>query len=79
MSEFIKYMNFYARELGMKSTMFDSPHGLSNHKNVSSAVDVCILGQAGMEIPFFAEVVSTQSYRCEKLKRTWTNTNKLLE
>ena len=32
-----------------------------------------------MEHPVFAEVVKTKTYTCDRLKRTWTNTNKLLD
>lgn len=36
---FIKYMNWFARELNMLSTFYDSPHGLSNNHNYSTALD----------------------------------------
>jgi len=34
-------MNFLAiEELKLKNTFFDSPHGLGNHRNYSSAADI---------------------------------------
>ena len=38
---FIMEMNYYALEvMGLKNTMFDSPHGLNNYRNYSSAADL---------------------------------------
>jgi len=36
---FIKYMNYFAWELNMLSTFYDSPHGLQNNHNYSTALD----------------------------------------
>jgi hypothetical protein len=40
---FIQEMNKHARRLGMESTNYDSPHGLPNKNNVSTAADVARL------------------------------------
>jgi len=36
---FLKEMNFNAQKLGMTNTYYDSPHGLMNKSNYSSAED----------------------------------------
>lgn len=36
-------MNYNAVKLGMKNTFYDSPHGLANKFNVSSARDQALL------------------------------------
>jgi D-alanyl-D-alanine carboxypeptidase len=36
-------MNCCAAKLGMINTVFDSPHGLQNNLNVSTAFDMAIL------------------------------------
>lgn len=40
---FIKEMNKYAKKLGMFNTHFDSPHGLINNYNKSTAYDIALL------------------------------------
>ena len=44
-------MNQDAKELGMSKTKFDSPHGLGNPLNYSTAEDQCKLIAVGMKIP----------------------------
>jgi len=41
--EFVKKMNLFASEMGMKNTNFANPHGLPNKSNLSSAKDIYIL------------------------------------
>ena len=36
---FIRFMNSNAEKLGMNSTFYDSPHGLSNYRNTSTSLD----------------------------------------
>jgi len=40
---FLKEMNLYAFKLKMFSSQFDSPHGLANKHNYSTANDICLL------------------------------------
>jgi D-alanyl-D-alanine carboxypeptidase len=84
---FLKEMNLYAFKLRMFSSQFDSPHGLANKWNLSTAADVCLLAAKCMEIPRFRRVVSTQTYSCQAIRQAggkkptqynWENTNKLL-
>jgi hypothetical protein len=90
-SRFIKEMNKHAAKLGMKNTHFDSPHGLSNKYNYSTAYDVAMLCSVCIGIPDFNRITRTKSYICKPRNRTiqchtkssmkdyrWENTNKLL-
>ena len=36
---FLRFMNVNAKNLGMTSTFYDSPHGLSNYRNTSTSLD----------------------------------------
>lgn len=76
-------MNVNGAKLRMFSTNFDSPHGLMNKFNYSTAYDVCLLTASCMKYRLFRDIVKTKVYTCSPLhsKRTytWENTNKLLE
>ena len=56
---FLRQMNLNAQALGMNDTFYDSPHGLRNERNFSTAYDVAILVEKCMKIPAFWQVVST--------------------
>lgn len=79
---FLREMNQNATRLRMFSSCFDSPHGLMNKYNYSSAYDVCLLTSHCMRIPLFSEVVKTLEYSAPSRKSeapyVWENTNKLL-
>jgi hypothetical protein len=53
---FLKEMNTVADKIGMHATHFDSPHGLQNTQNVSTAYDMCKLAAAVMAEPFLRRV-----------------------
>ena len=63
---FIEEMNKNAELLSLKSTMFDSPHGLSNTNNKCSALDVAKLATQCMKFKKFREVVCTKFYTVKK-------------
>jgi len=81
---FLEEMNKNADRLGLKYTFYDSPHGLSNKQNVSSALDVCKLSTVCMQNKKFREVVGTKFYNVKKNtngnKRNykWFNTHLML-
>lgn len=52
-------MNLLAHKLGMTSTNYDSPHGLMNTSNYSSAEDQAILVKEVMIHESFRTVVGT--------------------
>ena len=43
----------------MFDTFYDSPHGLRNERNFSTAYDVALLVHECMKIPLFRQVVGT--------------------
>ncbi|TNV81785.1 hypothetical protein FGO68_gene11227 [Halteria grandinella] len=80
---FIKEMNYNAMRLKMSQTQFDSPHGLSNKYNYSTAKDICRLSTVCMQLPRFRQVVGTRIYKAkahnnEQSTYTWESTNRLL-
>ena len=90
---FLKEMNKHAFALGMYDTFYDSPHGLSNKRNFSTAYDVCKLAQECMKIPVFRQVVATRIFEAKALngvtnaknisckqptRYKWESTNRLL-
>jgi D-alanyl-D-alanine carboxypeptidase len=60
-------MNMNAVKLRMHSTNFDSPHGLMNKFNYSTAYDMCLLTSKCMQIPLFREIVSTKVYTAQPI------------
>ena len=81
---FLEEMNKTAEELNLKGSFYDSPHGLANMNNKSTALDVAKLSTRAMKWPVFREVVSTKYYTVKKNtngnKRTykWNNTHLML-
>jgi D-alanyl-D-alanine carboxypeptidase len=53
-------MNRNAAKLNLKSSFYDSPHGLNNPLNRSTAFDVAKLGAACMKDARFCKVVKTR-------------------
>jgi len=83
---FIREMNKLALKLGLKSTNFTNPHGLSEKGNKSTATDLGKLGYFAMGVPLIEKIVSTKIYNAEVFDSkgkarilTWKNTNKLLD
>jgi D-alanyl-D-alanine carboxypeptidase (penicillin-binding protein 5/6) len=77
----------------MYDTFYDSPHGLKNDRNFSSAYDICLLANECMKNKLFREVVGTNFYQTRAFGNQaafrngndrknsyyyWENTNKLL-
>lgn len=77
---FLREMNVLAQKLGMTQSVFDSPHGLANSVNVSTAYDMATLSYHCMQNDVFQEVVKTPFYECETelAQYEWQNTNRLL-
>ena len=81
---FLEEMNKSADRLGLKHTMYDSPHGLSNKQNISSALDVSRLATICMQNKKFRDVVNQKFFNVKKNtngnRRTykWYNTHLML-
>jgi D-alanyl-D-alanine carboxypeptidase (penicillin-binding protein 5/6) len=82
---FIDEMNRTAAELGMKSTHFDNPHGLTTETHETSAHDLARLAFEAFKLPLFREIVSTPQHGATvdsvsgySRNVVWRNTNQLL-
>ena len=65
MKYFIQEMNRYARALGLESTNFANPHGLSHKYNKSTAADIGKLSCIAMQDPLLREIVIKSHYSCK--------------
>ncbi len=79
---FATLMNNRARELGMFSTNFVNPSGLTEEGHYSTAYDMALLGSAAIRNAKFKEICSAASLRVtfgkEQTERTFYNHNKFL-
>ena len=57
--EFAAMMNEKARELGLKNTHFENPHGLDSETHYTTAIDLAKLTAAALKNETFAKIVST--------------------
>jgi D-alanyl-D-alanine carboxypeptidase len=65
---FVRKMNELVRELGLKHTSFENPHGLGR-ANYTSAYDMAMLSRHAMQYPEFREVVGTISWNVTGTRR----------
>lgn len=83
---FLEEMNKNCVRLNLRSSFFDSPHGLMNVNSRSTAFDIARLSSICMQDHRFATVVATKNYIVQKNKelngnrRTyrWENTHKMI-
>jgi D-alanyl-D-alanine carboxypeptidase (penicillin-binding protein 5/6) len=78
-------MNRTARELGLKDTHFENPHGLTARTHKSTARDLASLARTALETPGFSDYVGTRRHGSRLVDPSgvardviWANTNKLL-
>ncbi len=78
-------MNKNCARLGLKSTFFDSPHGLMNPISKSTAYDIAKLGAKCLQDKRFITIVNTRYYKVTKNNKNknyrsyrWENTHKLI-
>lgn len=76
---FVEAMNAKARAIGMDSSSFSDPTGLSS-RNVSNAVDLSRMVAAAYEYPLIREYSTAPEYAVEAGKRVvgFRNTNRLI-
>jgi D-alanyl-D-alanine carboxypeptidase len=58
-------MNREAKRIGMASTYFCNPHGLSTKQQYSCAADVLILSQHAFNNELISDILSHSTYACE--------------
>ena len=66
---FIQEMNKNAKKIGMQNTNFDSPHGLSNKINLSTAYDMALLWMECVKIKDFNTITKWKLYQCNNRKK----------
>jgi len=82
---FAALMNARARALGLQSTNFVNPHGLTAPYHFSSARDLALIARAGLAVPAFAQLVASADAEMRgwdamqrEIRRELHNTNRLL-
>lgn len=82
---FVKTMNDEAQALGLTSTGYANPHGLTAKDHGASAADLCRLATIVLQSPVLAPIVATRRYVYEvqtpdggSREIVWRNTNQLL-
>ena len=53
-------MNIVAKELSLKGSHFDNPHGLANRNNKSTAEDILNLSEILMEDKLLSQIVKVK-------------------
>ncbi len=80
--KFVDLMNKKAKELGLKNTHFDNPHGLSSDEHYTTAYELALITREALKNPVFAKIVSTKKqsipWEGNTYSRSLTNHNKLL-
>ena len=83
--QFISQMNQAAQQLGMKTTRFANPHGLTAEGHHTTASDLLRLVHEAMQMPRFRDYVSTRQHGSTLTGKSgsqrnvvWKNTNRLL-
>lgn len=83
---FVARMNLRAMELGMNSTYFENPHGLTEPKHLSTAADLARLAFTASQDSVIRKIVSTRQHACTlgsvqgySRNIVWSNTNVLLD
>lgn len=63
-------MNRNAAKLNLRSTFYDSPHGMNNVNNRSTAFDVAKLGAACMKDQRFCRIVRTPRFTVKRAENS---------
>lgn len=81
-SKFVTLMNEKAKELALKNTHFQNPHGLSSKEHYTSAYDLALIASYAMKNATFKKIVGTKSYvskgETEEENRYFANKNRIL-
>ena len=79
---FVSMMNEKAEQLGLSSTHFDNPHGLSSETHYTTAKELAVLSAYALRNETFRKIVSTKSYTIPEREncaaRYFSNHNRLL-
>lgn len=75
---FAELMNAKAKELGMNSSNFVTPHGMHNENHYTTLNDMAKLTMAAMHNTAFMEIVNRPSFTLPENNRNYPNTNQLM-
>lgn len=77
---FLKLMNEYALQIGLRDTHFETPHGLDSENHYTTAYDLALLTTKAKNNEIFNEIVGSKVIDPEKYNftRGYNNINKLL-
>ena len=76
--EFVKKMNEKAKEIGMKNTYFENPHGLDDDtKNYSTAYDMALLAKYAFKNKVYRKIVSTKKYNTKSNLKSYEWYNRM--
>lgn len=82
---FVREMNRTAEELGLTSTHYVNPHGLTHRDHKSTPRDLFRLTAAALRLPEFRQLIQTPYHQAEaegpggyRRRIVWRNTNQLL-
>ncbi len=82
---FVAAMNQRAKQLDLRDTHYENPHGLDKDGHVTTAADLAVVARTAMQIPEFRKIVKTVQYQTTVIKNDgsqrvvqWQNTNQLL-
>ncbi len=79
--KFVEMMNKKAKEIGMKDTTFNNPHGLDEEtKNYSTAYDMALLTKYAYQNKTYRKITNTEKYsvKTDNKSYLWYNRMKLL-
>lgn len=73
-------MNEKAKELNLKNTNFETPHGLDSENHYTTAYELAILSNYALKNQIFAQIVGSKNYTItiNGVQKELTNTNELL-
>ena len=75
---FVQKMNEKAKEIGMKDTTFENPHGLDDTtKNYSTAYDMALLSRYAYQNPAYREIISTKKYLTKSSVKSYAWYNRM--
>lgn len=77
---FAELMNQKAKELNLKNTHFESPHGLDSDGHYTTAYELALITDYALQNSTFAKIVGTKNYTItiNDYPKALTNTNELL-
>lgn len=85
LERFVAEMNRESRRLGMASTVYSNPHGLTDDAHLSTAADLVKLTSCALKNERFRAMIQCRQYGCRvegkggyRRNVKWENTNRLL-